>query len=312
MSSTDIAPREAWGKTLVELGEKNPDIVVLDADINPATLTSYFKQSIPERFIQVGIAEQNMTGIAAGLATVGFIPFATTLACFASRRAADQVAISVAYPNLNVKIMGGYPGLFVGKNGATHQSLEDIAIMRSMANMVVVQPADAVETREVVKFAVEHKGPVYLRIGRDPVPQVVPDDYKFQLGKAYTVKDGNDITIIACGAMIEDSLIAARKLEKKGISARLINMSSIKPIDEDAIVKAAQETGRILTVETHNVFGGLGSAVTEVVCDRMPVKVRRMGVQDKFGKSGTNDQMKEKFGLTAAHIEKEVESFLKS
>jgi len=307
-----IAPREVWGRTLVELGEKNPDIVVLDADINPATLTRYFKERFPERFIQVGVAEQNMMGIAAGMSTVGFIPFATTFACFASRRACDQVTISIAYPRLNVKIMGGYPGLFAGKNGATHQALEDIAIMRSIANMVVIQPADEIETRQVIEFAVEYDGPMYLRIGRDPVPQIVPKDYKFKLGKAATVKQGNDITIVACGAPLVDVLQAAESVEKKGIRARVINASCIKPIDQEILVKAAKETRGILTVEHHNIFGGLGSAVAEAVSEKMPTKVKRMGVRNVFGKSGTNEEMKKKFGLTAEDIEKEIVSLLKN
>lgn len=310
--SENIAPREALGKALVQAGEKNPDVVVLDADINPATRTCYFRDRFPERFVQVGVAEQNLMGVAAGFSTLGFIPFATTFACFASRRACDQVAISIAYPKLNVKIMGGYPGLFVGKNGATHQSLEDIAIMRAMANMVVIQPADARETESVVEFACEYDGPMYLRVGRDPVLPVVPADYKFRLGKAYTVRDGSDVTLVACGTMIEDTVEAASALEKKGIHARVINMSCIKPIDEEILIKAAEETGRIVTVESHNIFGGLGSAVCEVICEKMPVKVKRMGVRDLFGKSGTNDEMKKKFGLTAEDIENEVTAFVEN
>ncbi len=310
--SEHVSPREALGKALVEAGQKNPDVVVLDADINPATRTCYFMERFPDRFIQVGVAEQNLMGVAAGFSTLGFIPFATTFACFASRRACDQVAISIAYPRLNVKIMGGYPGLFVGKNGATHQSLEDIAIMRSMANMVVIQPADARETEAVVHFACEYDGPMYLRVGRDPVPPVVPDNYRFQLGKAYTVRDGKDVTIVACGAMLEDSVEAAAALEKNGISTRVINMSSIKPIDEEALIKAAEETGKIVTVESHNIVGGLGSAVAETLCEKMPVPVKRMGVRDVWGKSGTNDEMKKKFGLRAVDIEKQVTTFLQN
>jgi len=305
-----MSPREAWGKTLVELGQENPDVVVLDADINPATRTCYYLEKFPERFIQVGVAEQNMMGVAAGMATMGFIPFATTFACFASRRACDQVTISIAYPRLNVKIMGGYPGLFAGKNGATHQSLEDIAIFRSIANMVVIQPADAAETKQVVRFAAEYDGPVYLRIGRDPVPPVVPDDYRFRLGKAYTVRDGKDVTLIACGASLEDAVEAALMLEKKGIDARVINCSSIKPIDEEAIAAAAAETAGIVTVESHNIYGGLGSAVAEVVCEESPARLKRIGVRDVFGKSGTNEEMKKKFGLTAGDIAAQTVAFL--
>ena len=310
--SEKIAPREAFGKTLVELGEKNPDIVVLDADLAPSTKVTYFKERFPKRFIPVGIAEQNMIGIAAGLSTLGFIPFATTFACFASRRVCDQVMISVAYPRLNVKIVGAYVGLFVGKNGATHQSLEDIAIMRSLANMVVIEPVDELETKEVVKFASEYDGPVYLRMGRDPMPSIVPPDYRFQLGKALTLREGKDVTLISSGIMIEDTLKAASLIEKRGIQARVINMSSLKPVDEGLIVKAAEETGKIVTVENHNIIGGLGSAVAEVTSEKFPVKLKRIGVRDVFGKSGTNEEMKKKFGLRSEDIAKEIVSFLKS
>ena len=310
--SEKLAPRDVLGKTLTELGESDPNLVVLDADFWPASKVAAFKDRFPKRFIQVGIAEQNMMGIAAGLSTLGFNCFASTLCVFCSRRACDQVAVSIALAGLNVKILGLYAGLFVGKNGASHQALEDIAIMRSIASMAVVQPADALETEQVVRFAAEYDGPMYIRIGRDPRPQFVPDGYKFQLGKAVTLKDGKDVTLITCGDVVEDTLNAGTSLEKKGISARVINMSSIKPIDEQAIVKAAEETRGIVTVDNHNIYGGLGSAVAEVVCEKMPVKVKRIGVKDVFGKSGTNPQMQEKFGLRAEDIEKEVISFLEN
>jgi len=307
-----IAPRDVLGKTLVELGEDNPDIMVLDADFCTASKTVAFRDRFPERFIQVGIAEQNMMGIAAGLSTVGFTCFASTLCVFCSRRACDQVTVSIALPRLNVKILALYAGIFAGKNGASHQALEDIAIMRSIANMVVVQPADAQETQQVVRFAAQYDGPMYIRIGRDPRPSMVPHDYKFQLGKAVTLKEGKDITLISYGDMVEDTLNAALSLEEKRVHARVINMSSIKPIDEEAIIKAAEETGKIVTVDNHNIFGGLGSAVAEVVCEKMPVKVRRMGVRDIFGKSGTNEEMQKRFGLRAEDIEKEVMSLLEN
>jgi len=310
--SEKIAPREAFAKTLVKLGEKNPDILVLDADLATSTKVSYFRERFPERFIAVGIAEQNMIGIAAGLSTLGFIPFATTLACFASRRVCDQVMISVAYPRLNVKIVGAYVGLFVGKNGATHQALEDIAIMRSIANMVVIEPVDGLETKEVVKFASEYDGPMYLRIGRDPMPSIVPPDYRFHLGKGLVLREGKDVTLISSGTLLEDTLTAASLLEKEGIEARVINMSSLKPVDEELIMKAAEETGRIVTVENHNIIGGLGSAVAEVTSEKMPAKLKRLGVRDVFGKSGTNEEMKKKFGLAAEDIAKEVTGFLES
>ena len=310
--SEKLAPRDVLGKTLTELGETDPNVVVLDADFWPASKIAAFKDRFPKRFIQVGIAEQNMMGIAAGLSTLGFNCFASTLCVFCSRRACDQVTVSIALAGLNVKILALYAGLFVGKNGASHQALEDIAIMRSIARMTVVQPADALETEQIVRFAAEYDGPMYIRVGRDPRPQLVPDDYKFRLGKAVTLKDGKDVTLIACGDLVEDTLKAGNSLEQKGIHARVVNMSSIKPIDEEVIVKAAKETGKIVTVDNHNIFGGLGSAVAEVVCEKMPVKVKRIGVRDVFGKSGTNEQMQEKFGLRAEDIEKEVISFLES
>jgi transketolase len=311
MSQT-LAPRDVLGQTLTELGETDPNVVVLDEDFWPASKIAAFKDRFPKRFIQVGIAEQNMMGIAAGLSTLGFNCFASTLCVFCSRRACDQVTVSIALAGLNVKIFGLYAGLFVGKNGASHQALEDIAIMRSIAGMTVVQPADALETEQIVRFAADYDGPMYIRVGRDPRPQLVPDDYKFQLGKAVTLKDGKDVTLIVCGDLVEDTLKAGNSLEQKGIHARVINMSSIKPIDEEAIVKAAKETAKIVTVDNHNIFGGLGSAVAEVVCEKMPVKVKRMGVNDVFGKSGTNEQMQETFGLRAEDIEKETISFLES
>ena len=307
-----IAPRDVLGDTLAELGQEDPNLVVLDADFWPASKIVPFKDRFPERFIQVGIAEQNMMGIAACLGTVGFNCFASTLCVFCSRRACDQIAVSIALAELPVKILGLYAGLFVGKNGASHQSFEDIAIMRSIASMAVVQPADAVETEQVIRFAATYDGPMYIRIGRDPRPTMMPEGYQFQLGKSVTLKDGNDVTLMAYGDLVEDTLNAAALLEKQGISARVINMSSIKPIDEEAIIKAAEETGGIVTIDNHNIHGGLGSAVTEVICENTPVKVKRMGLKDVFGSSGTNEQMQKKFGLRAVDIEKEVIDFLKS
>ena len=310
--SQKSAPRDVLGRTLTDLAENDPNILVLDADFWPASKIAQYKDRFPDRFVEVGIAEQNMMGIAAGLSTVGFTCFASTLCVFCSRRACDQVTTSIALPRLNVKILGLYAGLFVGKNGASHQALEDIAIMRSIANMAVVQPADALETEQVVRFAAEYDGPMYVRVGRDPRPQLVPDNYKFRLGKACTIRQGKDVTLITCGDTVENTLTAAVSLAKKKIDARVINMSSIKPIDEEAIVKAAQETGKIVTVDNHNILGGLGSAVCEVVAEKMPVKVKRIGVKDIFGKSGTNEQMEKHFGLRAEDIEKEVLAFLKN
>jgi len=307
-----IAPREVLSESLIELAATYPDLLVLDADFKPASKLIPFCEKYPERFIQVGIAEQNMMSVAAGLSTVGFTPFVSTIASFCSRRACDQVMVSIALTNLNVKILGVYPGLFVGLNGATHQSLEDIAIMRAMANMKVMQPADAVETKEILKFAAGYEGPMYIRIGRDPVPQYVPDDYKFELGKSVTLREGSDLTMMTYGELVGETLKAAELLQKSGIQARVINMSSIKPVDEHAIIKAAEETAHILTIDNHNIYGGMGSAVTEVVCENTPVKVRRLGVRDVFGKSGSNEAMMKMFKLTAEDMVAEARRLLEN
>ena len=309
--SEKIAPRDVLGEIFIELGKENPSIVLLDADFNTASKIAPFKDRFPERFIQAGIAEQNMMGVAAGLSTAGFLPYAITLAAFCSRRACDQVMVSVALSNFNVKILGIYPGLFVGLNGASHQALEDIAIMRSMANMTVMQPADAWETKEIIRYSLTHIGPMYIRIGRDPVPRFVPEGYKFQLGKSLTLREGNDITLICYGDLVEDTLEAATLLSRKGIQARVINMSSIKPLDDQAVLKAARETGGIVTVDNHSIYGGVGSAVCELVAEEYPVKVKRVGVRDVFGKSGSNEAMKEKFGLRSIDIAREAEALLK-
>lgn len=307
-----LSPREALGNTLTKLAKENSNILVLDADLSSSIKTDGFKESLPKQFLEMGIAEQNMIGVAAGLSTLGFIPFASSFAVFASRRVYDQIVASVAYPKLNVKIIGAYVGLFVGMNGATHQALEDVAIMRAIPNMVIVEPVDGLETEEIVKFAVNYNGPIYLRIGRDTMSSIVSSDYKFQLGKSVIIKDGSDITIISCGAIFDEVLSAALLLEKEGIRARIINMSSIKPIDEEAIIKAAHETGKIVTIENHNIIGGLGSAVAEVLSEKYPVKLKRIGIRDVFGKSGTNEEMKKKFKLDASGIFGQIMDFLKS
>jgi transketolase len=308
--SDKVSPRVALSNTLTKLAKENPDILVLDADLSSSIKTDGFKESLPKQFLEMGIAEQNMIGVAAGLSTLGFIPFACSFAAFASRRVCDQVVTSVAYPKLNVKIIGAYVGLFVGMNGATHQSLEDVAIMRAIPNMVVVEPVDGLETEEVVKFAIEYNGPMYIRIGRDAMPSIVPANYKFQLGKSVAIREGSDVAIISCGAIFDEVLSMALLLEKEGIRAKIINMSSIKPIDEKAIVKAAQETGKIVTIENHNIIGGLGSAVAEVLSEKYPVKLKRIGIKDVFGKSGTNEEMKRKFRLRAEDIASEVMNFI--
>ncbi|TFG50093.1 MAG: transketolase family protein [Candidatus Brocadiia bacterium] len=310
--SEKIAPRAVLGETLIKLAEENPDIVVLDADFNTASLIAPYKKRFPERFIQCGIAEQNMMSIAAGMSTTGFIPFASTIATFCSRRACDQVAVSIAISKLNVKILALYPGFLVGTNGASHQSMEDISIMRAMPNMTVVHPADAVETRSVLRYAAEYNGPMYIRVAREELSQCVPNDYKFELGKSLTLKEGSDSTVITYGELIEDVLEAASMAEKKGISVRVINMSSIKPIDEDAIVKAAKETGKIITVDNHNIIGGVGSAVCEVVAEKYPVRVKRLGVKDIPGRSGKNKDMKRYFGLLPEDIADAIVNFPKN
>jgi transketolase len=312
--SPNLAPRDVLGKSLVEVGERDPNVVVLDADFCTPGKTAAFKQRFPGRFVQVGIAEQNMMSIAAGLATVGFTPFASTICAFCSRRACDQVMASIALPRLNVKIVGLYAGLFVGKNGATHQSLEDIGIMRSLANMTVVQPVDAVETQRVLHYAARYDGPMYIRIGRDPVPQFVPDNYEFELGRSFTLRQGGDVTLMAYGDLMEYTMAAADRLARQGIQARVINMSSLKPVDTAAIAQAARETRRIVTVDNHNIYGGLGSAVAEVLAEEVPdakARLKRIGVRDLYGKSGTNEQMVKRFGLRAEDIEQEVLALMK-
>jgi len=310
--SQRIAPRDVLGKFLLEILEAHPEAVVLDADFCTASKITCVRDRFPDRFIEVGVAEQNMMGIAAGLSTVGFTCFASTICVFCCRRACDQVTTSIALPRLNVKIVGLYAGLFVGKNGASHQSLEDIAIMRAIANMTVVQPVDAVEMRSVLRYAATYDGPMYIRIGRDPVPQFLPDDYQFEPGKSIVLRPGNDLTLISYGDLMENTLTVAENLGRKGIQARVINMSSLKPLDEAAVVSAARETKRIVTVDNHNIYGGLGSAVAEVLAERASARLRRIGVRDQFGKTGTNEQMMERYHLRAEDIEEQVLDFLKA
>lgn len=297
-----IAPRQAFGEALVELGRINEDVVVLDADVGTSTQSAIFRDAFPDRFYQVGVAEQNMVGIAAGLATMGFIPFVSTFAVFAARRASDQVAISVAYPNLSVKINGSYGGVPTGKAGATHQAFEDVAIMRAIPNMRVFVPADAVETRQVVFAAAEMDGPVYIRTVRCEVPVIFDESYRFVPGKAVTLREGGDVAIISTGMMTPKALQAADLLGKSGICVRLVHMPSIKPIDEDAIAAAAKDIGRIVTVENHSIIGGLGGAVAEVTGERQPARLKRIGFRDHFGESGDDEKVLSKFGVNTEHI----------
>ncbi len=295
------ATRDAYGAALKELGERD-DILVLDADLAKATKTITFKKEFPDKFIDCGIAESNMMGIAAGLATTGYTVFASSFAMFAAGRAFEQVRNSIAYPKLNVKIGATHAGISVGEDGASHQCCEDIALMRSIPGMVIINPADDVEAKAAVHAAVAHEGPVYMRFGRLAVPRVNAEDYKFELGKGVQLKDGKDVTIVATGLMVNEALIAAENLKADGIDARVINIHTIKPIDKDILVKAAKETGAIVTAEEHSIIGGLGSAVTEVLSEEYPVPVVRLGVNDTFGKSGPALELLKIFGLDAENI----------
>ena len=295
------ATRDAYGKALKELGKRD-DILVLDADLAKATKTIVFKKEYPEKFIDAGIAEANMMGVAAGLSTVGYTVFASSFAMFSAGRAFEQVRNSIAYPKLNVKIGATHAGISVGEDGASHQCCEDIALMRSIPNMVIINPADDVEAFQAVLAAADFDGPVYMRFGRLAVPRVNSEDYKFELGKGVTLKDGKDVTIVATGLMVNEALLAAEELKADGIDARVINIHTIKPIDREILVKAAKETGAIVTAEEHSIIGGLGSAVTEVLCEEYPVPVLRLGVEDTFGKSGPAVELLKIFGLDAKHI----------
>lgn len=299
------ATRDAYGETLKELGAKNPDIVVLDADLSSSTKTAIFAKAFPHRFFNTGIAEANMMGVAAGLAASGKIPFASTFAVFGAGRAYEQIRNSICYPNLNVKIAVTHAGLTVGEDGATHQMLEDVALMRVLPNMTVIVPADAAETTAAVTWAANYKGPVYIRMGRAKCEDIMPENMEFIPGKGTILKEGTDVTIIACGIMVAKALMAAKHLEEKNLSARVINMSSIKPIDKELIIESAKKTGAIITCEEHTIHGGLGGAVAEVVCQSHPVPMAMIGTNDTFGESGKADELLEKYGLTEEHIMEE-------
>lgn len=298
-----IATREAYGKTLVELVE-NKDIVVLDADLAGATKTAMFKKACPERFFDMGIAEGDMMGTAAGLAVSGKIPFASTFAIFAAGRGFEQIRNSICYPNINVKIAATHAGVTVGEDGGSHQAIEDISLMRSLPNMVVLNPADAVEARQMVLAAAEYVGPMYLRFGRAATPVIHDESYKFELGKGELVKEGKDVSIIATGIMVAKALEAAETLKAEGIDAEVINISTIKPLDNELVLASAKKTGKVVTAEEHSIIGGLGSAVCELLAEEHPVKVTRIGVKDVFGQSGSPAALLEHYGLTAADIVK--------
>ena len=307
-----IATRDSYGNALAELGTEHDNVVVLDADLAAATKTGIFKKAHPDRFIDCGIAESNMIGVAAGLATTGKVPFASSFAMFAAGRAFEQVRNSVGYPHLNVKIGATHAGISVGEDGATHQCNEDIALMRTIPGMVVINPADDVEARAAVRAAYEHQGPVYLRFGRLAVP-VINDrpDYKFELGKGVVLREGKDLTIIATGLPVSNCLEAAEKLAADGIDAKVINIHTIKPLDEELVVAAAKETGKVVTVEEHSVIGGLGRAVCDVLSEKAPTHVMKIGVNDTFGESGPALELLKKYGLDTDSIYEKIKAFAK-
>ena len=306
-----IATRESYGKTLVELGKEHDDLVVLDADLAGATKTGVFQKAFPERHIDCGIAEANMMGIAAGLSTCGKVPFASSFAMFAAGRAYEQVRNSIGYPHLNVKIGATHAGISVGEDGATHQCNEDIALMRTIPGMVIINPCDDVEACAAVRAAYEYVGPVYLRFGRLAIPVINdPATYHFEIGKGVLLKEGKDVTIIATGLCVCEALEAAKLLAADGVDAEVINIHTIKPLDEDLIVAAAKETGKVVTVEEHSVIGGLGSAVCDVLCEKAPTPVKKIGMQDVFGESGPAVALLQKYGLDGEGIYRQVKEFM--
>ncbi|EOD00009.1 transketolase family protein [Caldisalinibacter kiritimatiensis] len=305
-----MAPRDMHGKVLEELGEENDKIFVLSGDLAAATKVVYFGRKFPDRFLNVGIAEQNMIGIAAGLARVGFIPIVSTFACFAPGRTYDQIRQVIAYSNANVKIMSTHPGLAIGMDGAIHQSLDDIDLMRELPNLVVLAPSDEISTKKAIIKAIEHNGPVYVRIGRKECPTHFSEDKEFEIGKGYTLKGGNDITFMAHGSMVDIMYKAAVEMEKMGVSVRVIEMPSIKPIDKELILKAATETKGIVTGEDHFLYGGLYSAVCEVVSSKIPCIVKGVAVNDTFGESGKPDELYKKYGLTKENVIEKAKEIL--
>jgi len=307
----EVSMREVYGSTLVELGKENKDVVVLDADLSPSTMTKYFAKEFPERFFDCGIAEQNMVGIAAGLASSGKIPFASTFAVFLPGRSFDQIRVSIAQPLLNVKLVATHGGISVGEDGSSHQAVEDLSLITSMPGFTVIVPADAIETAQAVRAAASGYGPFYIRLARLKVPLVYTDDYHFELGKAVTMREGKDVTIIAIGILVAAALEAAEDLKKEGIDCCVLNMPTIKPIDESAIIKAATDTGAIVTAEEHLEHGGLGSIVAQVVVENRPVPMEFVALKDTYAESGTPAELLDKYGLTAKGIEQAVRTVLK-
>lgn len=308
---TMVPTRDGFGKALIELGRQSKDIVVLSADLTDSTRAAWFKKEFPERFFGLGVAEQDMIGTATGLALCGKIPFACTFGVFASGRAWDQIRASVAYMKANVKIAGTHGGISVGPDGATHQAIEEVSLMRILPNMTVIVPCDAIEARKATIEAARIKGPVYLRLGRCGVPVITKEDSPFRVGRADTLREGKDVTIFSCGQMVYEAMLACDMLAKEGVAARLVNMHTPKPIDKETILKAARETGAIVSVEEHTVLGGLGSAIAEVVIQSYPVPMKMVGIQDKFGLSGEPDELFKHFGLTPAEIVKAAKEAIK-
>ena len=312
MSDVKMKPtRDGSGEALLELGKKNKNVLVLSADLTDSTRAGWFKKEFPERFISFGVAEQDMIGAAAGLALSGKIPFACTFGVFASGRAWDQVRVSVAYMNLNVKIIGTHGGITVGEDGATHQALDEIALMRILPNMTVIVPCDAIEAYKATMIAAEHQGPVYIRLGRNAAPIITKKEDPFEIGKAVTLREGNDVTIIGCGHSLYEALKAADALKKKGISARVINLHTPKPLDKKTLLKAAKDTGAFVTIEEHSVAGGMGSAVAEFIVENCPVPIKMLGIRDSFGESGEPLELLKHFELTTEDVIKATEEVLK-
>lgn len=306
--NSSMSPRDAFGKTLAEIGERNEKVFVVNADLSTATKTDIFGKKFKDRSINVGICEQNMIGVAAGLARTGFIPVVSTFACFAPGRCYDQIRQSIAYSNLNVKVISTHPGLSVGPDGAIHQSLDDIALMRELPNFIVLTPSDEIETKKAIEKAIEYEGPVYVRVGKTPCTIYFKEEWNYEIGKWGTLKQGKDITFMAHGAMVEVAYAAATKLKEKGMEARVIDATSIKPVDKEIIIKAAQETKKIITIEDHFIYGGLYSAVCEVTASECPCRVKGLGVMDHFGESGSPKDLYEKYGLTVEDLIREAET----
>jgi transketolase len=312
MSTTDIALRDAWGQGLSELAEDYPGLVVLDGDLANSTKADIFAKSHPHRFFEMGIAEQNMLGVAAGLATTGYVPWISTFAAFLAKRALDQIRVVIAQPSLNVKMCGAYSGILTGKTGKTHQAVQDLTVFRAMPHVVTIAPADGVELRKAMAAMMEDDRPTYLRLTRDPSPVIFGDDHQFTIGKGYLLRDGKDIGIISTGVQTTRALEAADMLAEQGIRASVLHLPTLKPLDADAIIQVAERTGAIVTAEDHSVLGGLGSAVAEVLGEHLPTRMKRVGIQDRYGESGPNDALLEKYGLSSRHVADAAVALLQS